>query len=276
MKKIKLGFMQGRLSPQIRNEIQAFPFSTWKKEFKIAEEINIKIMEWTIDNFNYFKNPIMKNNGKKEINKLKKKYNIKINSITCDFLMQDTFYKKKKITKYSENNFYNFLENCSQIKIKTIVIPLVDKSSIKNYNEENNVISFFSNIENFLKKKRISIAFESDFNFDKLKRFIDKFNPELFGINYDIGNSAGLNYNYKKEMQAYFHRIKNVHIKDKNKKNITVPLFSGKAQILEVINFLINNGYNGNFILQPARSCFDHINMIKNYGKIFSNYASKI
>ena len=41
MKKIKLGFMQGRLSPQIRNEIQAFPFSTWKKEFKIAEKINI-------------------------------------------------------------------------------------------------------------------------------------------------------------------------------------------------------------------------------------------
>ena len=99
MKKIKLGFMQGRLSPQIRNEIQAFPFSTWKKEFKIAEEINIKIMEWTIDNFNYLKNPIMTNSGKKEINKLKEKYNIKINSITCDFLMQDTFYKKKKITK---------------------------------------------------------------------------------------------------------------------------------------------------------------------------------
>lgn len=276
MKKIKLGFMQGRLSPQIRNEIQAFPFSTWKKEFKIAEEINIKIMELTIDNFNYFKNPVMTSNGRKEINKHKKKYNININSITCDFLMQDAFYKKKKITKYSENNFYNFLENCCQIKIKTIVIPLIDRSSINNYDEENNVISFFSNIENFLKKKKISVAFESDFNSDKLKRFIDKFNPEFFGINYDIGNSAGLNYNYKKEMQAYFARIKNVHIKDKNKKNITVPLFSGKAQILEVINFLICNGYNGNFILQPARSCFDHVNMIKNYGKIFSNYVSKI
>ena len=46
---IKLGFMQGRLSPKVRNQIQAFPFLYWKREFKIARKINIKIMEWTID-----------------------------------------------------------------------------------------------------------------------------------------------------------------------------------------------------------------------------------
>ena len=38
MKKIKLGFMQGRLSPKIRNQIQAFPFDSWENEFKIASE----------------------------------------------------------------------------------------------------------------------------------------------------------------------------------------------------------------------------------------------
>ena len=273
MKKIKLGFMQGRLSHKIRNEIQAFPFSNWKKEFKIADKIDFQIIEWTIDNFNYYKNPIMRKKGIKEINKLKKKYNIKIDSITCDFLMQDNFYKIKKINKSKEKNFFNFLENCSQAEIKTIVVPLVDKSSIKSFAEEKNVISFFSNLENFLKKKKMSIAFESDYNFKKLRKFIDKFNPEFFGINYDIGNSAGLNYNYKKEMNAYYDRIINVHIKDKNKNNMTVPLFSGKAQILEVVSYLINHGYKGNFILQPARSSFDHINMIKNYGKIFRKYA---
>ena len=93
---IKLGFMQGRLSPKVRNQIQAFPFLYWKREFKIARKINIKIMEWTIDDYNYNKNPLMTEVGRNQINTLKKKYGIKINSITCDFLMTNTFYKKKK------------------------------------------------------------------------------------------------------------------------------------------------------------------------------------
>ena len=149
---------------------------------------------------------------------------------------------------------------------------MVDKSSIKNKSEENNIISFFNNYENYLIKNKMKIAFESDLNFNKLRKFIDKFNPLVFGINYDMGNSAGLNYDYKRELGSYIHRIINVHIKDKNKKNFTVPLFSGKAQIFGIIKYLIKHRYNGNFILQPARASFDHINMIYNYVKIFNKY----
>tara|TARA_Y100000816_G_scaffold285958_1_gene266325 strand:- start:1494 stop:2318 length:825 start_codon:yes stop_codon:yes gene_type:complete len=272
MEKFNLGFMQGRLSPPIRNQIQAFPFLNWKNEFRIAKEINIKIMEWTIDNHNFSQNPIMRPGGIHKILQLKKKFNIKINSITCDFLMQDNFYKKKIFDKKKEMNFYNFLKNCNQAGIKMIVVPLVDKSSIKNLNEENNTTAFFCNFQNFLKKYKMVIAFESDFYPKKLIKFIEKFDPNFFGINYDIGNSAGLNFDYKMEMNSYHERIKNVHIKDKNQNNISVPLFSGKAKILEVITFLINHGYKGNFILQPARATFDHIDMIKNYLKIFKNY----
>jgi len=211
--------------------------------------------------------------GRNQINLLKKKHNINISSITCDFLMTNTFYKRKTISKDSERKFYDFLDNCKKTNIKLIVVPLVDRSSIKNQYEEKNIITFYNNIENFLKKEKIKIAFESDFNFYKLNSFISNFNPKTFGINYDIGNSAGLNYNYKQELKSYSKRIINVHIKDKNKNNVTVPLFSGKAQILEAMKYLINNEYKGNFILQPARASFDHLNMIKNYREIFTKYA---
>lgn len=272
MKKIKLGFMQGRLSSKINNKIQSFPFKNWKKEFSIAYKIKFNIIEWTIDNLNYHKNPIVLKKGRDEIKKLKNKFQIKIDSITCDFLMEDPFFKKNKLSN-SKNKFFTFLENCSNLNIKIIVVPLVDRGSIKNLNEEKNVISFFHGIEKFLISKKLLIAFESDFSPIKLKKFIDKFNSNVFGINYDIGNSAGLNYNYKKEMNSYFKRILNVHIKDKDRTNLTVPLFSGRAKILEIISYLKSNGYNGNYILQPARSNFDHINMLRNYKEIFKNYG---
>ena len=72
-KSFKLGFMQGRLSPIVRNKIQAFPFKDWKKEFILAKKIGFKLMEWTIDTYNYQNNPILTINGVKEIQRLKKK-----------------------------------------------------------------------------------------------------------------------------------------------------------------------------------------------------------
>lgn len=271
-KSFKLGFMQGRLSPIVRNKIQAFPFKDWKKEFILAKKIGFKLMEWTIDTYNYQNNPILTINGVKEIQRLKKKYKIQINSVTCDFLMEHPFYKKK-INHYQKKQFKFFLNKCSDLNIKTIVVPLVDKGAIKNNKEENNVINFFLNIRNFLKSKKLIVAFESDYSPHKLSQFIRKFDSSNFGINYDMGNSSGLNYDYKKEIRMYFDRILNVHIKDKDSSNKTVPLFTGKTEILKILKLLINKGYKGNYILQPARSHNEHFNMMKNYSIIFNKYV---
>ena len=99
--------MQGRLSPVIRNRIQAFPLNNWKKEFLKANEINLDLMEWTIDNYKLYKNPIMQKSELRKIKKLKKKYNLRIESITCDFLMENPFFKKK-VKKFAESILFFF------------------------------------------------------------------------------------------------------------------------------------------------------------------------
>ena len=45
----KLGVMQGRLSPQIGDEIQKFPMNSWVNEFNLAKELEIDFLEWIID-----------------------------------------------------------------------------------------------------------------------------------------------------------------------------------------------------------------------------------
>jgi|TARA_Y100000294_G_C8269466_1_gene222211 hypothetical protein len=63
-----LGFMQGRLSPTKNGMIQFFPKKNWDKEFKLANTLGLKYMEWTLDYRNLFKNPIFRD---KEIKKIK-------------------------------------------------------------------------------------------------------------------------------------------------------------------------------------------------------------
>ena len=55
----KIGFMQGRLSPLVGNQIQAFPFDYWLDEFPLAKDLGFKCMEWTLDYPKLHQNPLL-------------------------------------------------------------------------------------------------------------------------------------------------------------------------------------------------------------------------
>ena len=101
--------------------------------------------------------------------------------------------------------------------------------------------------------------------------FISKFPENLFGINYDTGNSAALGFNSSEEFYEYGKRIINVHIKDRVFKGKTVPLTKGNADFKKIFRGLNDLGYKGNFILQTARAIDgNHSELIKNYQRFVS------
>ena len=89
-KKNNFGFIQGRLTKQ-KKKIQQFPKENWKKEFRIARKLKLKLIEWTIDHYGFFKNPLLNKKYIKTIKKTSKINNIKINSVTADFFMEKPF-----------------------------------------------------------------------------------------------------------------------------------------------------------------------------------------
>lgn len=241
--------MQGRLTPQLNNRIQFFPWSNWKSEFKLASK-KIDLIEWTIDDFNISQNPIFFE--KSLILSLSKKYNIKIESVTCDFLMENPFYKKGKTDIDSFYYLEKLIDVSKDLRIKYLVFPLVDNGSIENVDQENDLIKMLSKVEKKLAKDTM-ILFESDYNPKKLKQFILKFNPDKFGINYDSGNSASLGFEVKEEVDEYFEFIKNIHIKDRSFNSASVPLGYGSFNFDQFFNLIKERFYKGNLILQTAR-----------------------
>ena len=85
--KINIGYMQGRLLSDNTDKIQNFPDLNWKNELFIANKIDFKLVEWTINKNNINKNPLY-NNKLDELKRLSKKFKIKINSVTCDYFME--------------------------------------------------------------------------------------------------------------------------------------------------------------------------------------------
>ena len=251
---MKIGFMQGRLSYS-NGKIQEFPYRTWGKEFKIAYINNYKIVEWTIDTQTIKKNPLIKKKTIFKILSLKKKYKIKIKTLTCDYVMQKPFWNMKdNKKKIYYRNFVKIIDHARDIGIKKIIVPLVDNSSLKNKQEEKKLIFYMKSLEVKLKKNNQQILFEIDYSPFRTKKFIEKFNTSLFGINYDTGNSAGLGYDSNDEFKYYGKYIKNIHLKDKFLNGETVRLGLGDADFKKIFKNIKKIKYKDNLILQTARS----------------------
>ena len=249
----KFGVMQGRLSPMVNDRIQIFPRKNWKIEFERAKNLRLKYIEWTLDYDTFEHNPIFKASGIKEIKKLSKKYSIQIRSLTGDCFMQKPFWKISRNKKLI-SDFKRIINSCNKIGIRYVVIPLVDNGRIQNLKMEIKLIKILKSFIKLLKKKNIQILFESDFNPKKLKNFINKFDKDLFGINYDLGNSASLGYDINEEFESYFEFIKNIHIKDRILNGNTVRLGKGNANFNKFFKNLKKYRYNNMLIYQTARS----------------------
>lgn len=266
------GVMQGRLSKIINGKIQTFPKKNWQTEFPKAKKLGLKSIEWTIDSQNFEDNPIFSKNGQITIKKLCKKFSINVDSITVDYLMEKPFWKLKKNQNIIEN-LKKIIYACKILNIRFIVIPLVDNGSLKNQDQKKKLLKTCIELIKNLKKTNTKIIFESDFPPKKLKKFIINFDKRYFGINYDVGNSGGLDFDIDEEFKLYGNYIYNVHIKDRYKNGETVKLGNGNVNFFKLFQNLKNIRFKRNLILQTARSKNNrHMYEIKNN----LNYLNKI
>jgi hexulose-6-phosphate isomerase len=273
----KIGFIQGRLSESVGGKIQAFPWSSWELEFSDAAAINLNLMEWTIDQDRLYENPIMTSDGQEKIRTLSAHHNIYIPSITCDCFMQAPFWKSEGWQSSNlKSDFLEVCRACASVGVEIVVVPLVDNGRIEFLEQENNLIDFLIEHKNFFINQGLKIAFESDYAPPMLARFIERLPYETFGINYDTGNSASLGYNPIEEFYEYGSRVLNVHIKDRKLNGGTVPLGAGDTDFDSVFMGLAEARYQGNFILQTARSTNgDHINTLKRYRNITIDWLKR-
>ena len=198
----------------INGKIQSFPWQNWKNEFYDLYDLNINLVEWTIDQENLYENPIMNSKDQIVIKRLIKNVILKLYRLLRLF-HAGTFWKcdGHKQTQLMID-FVNVIKSLL-IGIKFVIVPLVDNGSIKSDKQENILFEFLKENIDLLKETKTQVLFESDYDPIKLKKFINRFNLNYFGINYDTGNSSSFGFNPEEEIYSYGDYIKNVHIKDR-------------------------------------------------------------
>jgi hexulose-6-phosphate isomerase len=263
----RIGFMQGRLSALVDSKIQAFPWNEWRDEFPRAKMLGLGRMEWTIDQERLHENPLTTESGRGAIGRLSRGNAVQIPSLTGDCFMQAPFWKADgESRKALIADLDLVLASCAAVRVQFVVIPLVDNGKIEAPEQAEVLLRILLDRTASLSRQGIKIVFESDLPPAELAQFIAKFPPEIFGINYDIGNSAALGFDCGEEIAAYAPRILNVHVKDRLRGGTTVPLGTGAADLAKAIRLIENSGYSGQYILQTARATDgDHAGALARY-----------
>lgn len=263
----RIGFMQGRLSPLVDGRIQAFPWTHWREEFDAAQSLGLCLMEWTLDQDRLYDNPLLREDGREEIRALSERYELRIASLTGDCFMQAPFWKAVGAQREQRlTDFRAVVTACSAVGICFAVVPLVDNGRLESRIQEDDLIASLNEMQPYFVARGVQIVFESDFPPVDLARLIDRLDPTVFGINYDIGNSAALGFDAAEEIGSYGRRILNVHVKDRLLGGTTVALGTGNADFDKVFAGLGKIAYRGNYILQTARATDgDHTDVLNRF-----------
>ncbi len=272
----KIGVMQGRLSEPINNEIQSFPYNTWKTEFKKAHDCGFQALEWIFDDV---KNPLMNNSEINEIISLSNNHDVAINSVCADYFMKEKLFNvSDSKLKNNLTVLNNLITQCTKIGINILEIPLVDSSSLKNKDDQN---EFVQNLTSFLSqlKSNIVINLETDLPPIEFKKLLEQFKDFQVCANYDTGNSASLGYLVDEEIQLLEPWLKNIHIKDRLYKGHTVSLGTGNVDFDLFFQNLSKIHYTGDLIIQGARNISDNstdsMNACMRYYQFVNQYVDK-
>ena len=250
---IKTGIMQGRLLPKYQGRYQAHPVGYWQDEFYLVSERNMDLIEFILDYNEVERNPLMSSEGVLEIQKKIDESGVEIKSICADYFMEAPFHNQShELINKSVHVLNKLIDNSSFLDVDHIVIPCVDKSTLK----VDDFNFFAKNIQRVVKnaqRKNINLCLETDLDPENFFDLLKILPYENVKVNYDLGNSASLGYDIEDEFNAYGDRISDIHIKDRILGGGPVELGKGDVDFNKAAKILKKINYDGIIIMQAYR-----------------------
>ena len=251
--------MQGRLSNMVGSKFHYFPISEWENEFSHSKKLGFDGVEWIVSNFS---NPLFSLPFRKIIQKVLKKNNQKIISISLDIFM----YEHLKIMT-TENVIWiskQLSKAVKYFKIKRVSIPIEENGRFNTPKEMQETIKKIQVLNNSLKYDT-KVAIETDYNSNIVNKLIYRKNLENLGIVLDLGNTNAHGFDIKKFLEKFKNKIYSIHIKYR-------PEFYGKSKMIPKNFKILKTFFNNVDSLEELNDiCFQTYKSDKNFMKDIKN-----
>lgn len=250
----RIAIMQGRLVTPKGPRPHFFPREQWRSEFALAAQAGLDAIEWIYDAYGSDVNPLGTDQGIQEINDLCLVNRVTVVSLCANYVMDHGIVREETGGESSLLGRLQWLiERCRAAGIGRVVLPFLDEARIETLEDRQWVLTLLHRLLPAAEVNGVELHLETSLPPLEFAAFLAKANSSRIKVAYDSGNSSSLGYNPEQEFAAYGTRIGSVHIKDRVRGGVSVPLGTGHAVFSAVFSGLSAIGYKGNFVLEAAR-----------------------
>lgn len=251
----RIGFMQGRLSSPVGGKIQSFPWETWRAEFEWGAQKGFPFFEWVFDTLRFQENPLWTAGGQALIREAISTSGVTVDSVVGDYFMDHPLFRGTPTEKRAaQDSLYRLVDACSEVGIGILEIPIMENASLALAEEEDQLFNCLMRARERSGPNGITFSLEMDLPPSKLAHLLKRFHPLGVGVTFDMGNSAALGFDPKEEIPLLMPFLTSVHVKDRRRNGVSVPLGQGDVRLEDVFDLLVRFGYSGRYILQTART----------------------
>jgi L-ribulose-5-phosphate 3-epimerase len=248
---LRIGVIQGRLSPRPPGKLQEFPWHGYRAEFTAAARLGFHSIEWIFEAPRFEENPIWTLAGREEIRQLIAESGVRVQSVCADYFMQRKLAGEQpaELTR-NRDVLAQLIVAAHAIGADRILIPLLETSAIATPQLEREVVASLRAAAPLAEQHGVTLGLEMEIAGAEYARIVRSVASPRVRAYYDTGNCTAAGVDIARDILAVLPVLHAVHVKDRVRGGGSKPLGTGDANFSGFFPALLKAGFRGDFVLQ--------------------------
>ena len=248
---LRIGVMQGRLSPRPAGKLQEFPWLSYAEEFPKAARLGLHSIEWIFEAPRFEENPLWTELGREEIRELVARSGVRVQSVCADyFMLQRLAGESSAALTQNRDVLAELIVHTHAIGADRILIPLLETSAVATPELKREVAISLKSAVPFAERYGVTLGLEMEIAGDEYAKVVQSVGSPKVRAYYDTGNSTAAGFDIAADVVPLLPLLHAVHIKDRVKGGGSKPLGTGDSNFQAFFPTLLRSGFRGDFVLQ--------------------------
>jgi L-ribulose-5-phosphate 3-epimerase len=248
---LRIGVMQGRLSPRPEAKLQEFPWRSYRDEFARAARLGLHSIEWIFEASRFEENPLWTEAGREEIRELTAQSGVRVQSVCADYFMVHRLAGESSLS-LSQNRdvLADLIVAANAVGADRILIPLLETSAVDTTELKREVVVSLRSAVEIAERYGVTLGLEMEIPGSEYAKLVQSVGSPRVRAYYDTGNSTAQGLDIAQDISAILPVLHAVHIKDRVRFGGSKPLGTGDANFQGFFPALLRAGFRGDFVLQ--------------------------
>ena len=248
---LRIGVMQGRLSPRPAGKLQEFPWQSYAAEFATAARLGFHSIEWIFEAPRFEENPLWTEAGREEIRELTATSGVRVQSVCADYFMVHRLAGEGALA-LSQNRdvLADLIVATNAIGADRILIPLLETSAVDTPELKREVAISLKSVAEIAERYGVTLGLEMEIPGAEYAKLVQSVGSPRVRAYYDTGNSTAQGADIATDIVPILPLLHAVHIKDRVRGGGSKPLGTGDTNFQGFFPALLRAGFRGDFVLQ--------------------------